>query len=172
MLSTVGERDYSAQEVIYILMGWPLYRSSRTFMTLAIKDDTWSRLNKNKPDQPFSNGIIDKYRARPAAYREQGLLEFARKTSVYGNRYTQKRQDTIVRVYPQFKLTGDPEQDEQFYKMQCILNIPFTGTFAELLAEHDDVNTWQELYENYCYEEQDVLELPDSEDEGEIPGEF
>lgn len=41
LMTTVGERDYSAQEVAHVLMGWPLYRCSREFVKLCIHDDSW-----------------------------------------------------------------------------------------------------------------------------------
>lgn len=44
ILASVSERDYSAQEVAHLLMGWPLYSSSRNFLTLMIKDDDWKKL--------------------------------------------------------------------------------------------------------------------------------
>ena len=44
LLSSIGERDFSAQEVMHILMGWPLYKSSRKFVTLSIKDEAWQLL--------------------------------------------------------------------------------------------------------------------------------
>lgn len=39
IMSNVGERDYSAQEVAHVLMGWPMYVSSREFVTLYITDE-------------------------------------------------------------------------------------------------------------------------------------
>lgn len=44
LMSTVGERDYSAQEVAHILMGWPLYKCSRTFINISIYDENWNKL--------------------------------------------------------------------------------------------------------------------------------
>lgn len=41
LMSTIGERDYSAQEVSHVLMGLPLYRCSREFVKLSVHDDSW-----------------------------------------------------------------------------------------------------------------------------------
>ena len=41
-ISTLCERDYSAQEVIHLLMSWPLYHSSRTYITLVVQEEDWS----------------------------------------------------------------------------------------------------------------------------------
>lgn len=44
LISIIGERDYSAQEVAHVLMGWPLYRCSRSFMNVYINDENWEKL--------------------------------------------------------------------------------------------------------------------------------
>ena len=36
MISSVGERDYSAQETCHLLMGLPMYRTSRDFVILSL----------------------------------------------------------------------------------------------------------------------------------------
>jgi len=42
LVSSVAERNYSAQEVIHLLIGWPLYHCSRPVIVLSMKDD-WRR---------------------------------------------------------------------------------------------------------------------------------
>lgn len=44
VMSNVGERDYSAQEVAHILMGWPLYRSSREFVTVYVTEQSLKKI--------------------------------------------------------------------------------------------------------------------------------
>lgn len=43
ILSTIGERDYSAQEVSHVLMGLPLYKCSRSFVKVCIQDENWKK---------------------------------------------------------------------------------------------------------------------------------
>lgn len=58
-IGTLGDRDYSAQEVVHILMDWPLYRYSRSFVTINLSNELWYRVNVNsdnkKIPQPFAN---------------------------------------------------------------------------------------------------------------------
>ncbi|CAB0031760.1 unnamed protein product [Trichogramma brassicae] len=49
MLSCVSERDYSAQEVAHILMGWPLYSSSRSFVYVNTNVSDWHKLENVHP---------------------------------------------------------------------------------------------------------------------------
>lgn len=41
LLTSVTERDISAQETCHLLLGIPLYHSSRTFVTLNLSEETW-----------------------------------------------------------------------------------------------------------------------------------
>ncbi|KAL7291691.1 hypothetical protein TKK_0014481 [Trichogramma kaykai] len=44
IVSCVSERDYSAQKVAHILMGWPLYSSSRSFVYVNTNVSDWHKL--------------------------------------------------------------------------------------------------------------------------------
>lgn len=44
-VSTIGNHDYSAQEVLHLLMEWPLFRSSRNFTSINLSENEWHLLN-------------------------------------------------------------------------------------------------------------------------------
>ena len=68
MISSVGERDYSAQLTCHLLMGLPMYRASRDFVILSLDG---SRQVDN--DQEESTAVVtmasqlDHYRSCPTA---------------------------------------------------------------------------------------------------------
>ena len=39
LISTISERDYSAQEIAHLLIGWPLFIASQKFVTLPLYSD-------------------------------------------------------------------------------------------------------------------------------------
>lgn len=41
LIKTVAERDYSSQEVAHLLMGLPLFHSTRQFVSLTIGKEEW-----------------------------------------------------------------------------------------------------------------------------------
>lgn len=45
--SLLSERDYSAQEVSHILMGYDMFICSRNFVTVNLSDTTWSKIQVN-----------------------------------------------------------------------------------------------------------------------------
>lgn len=170
MISTLGERNYSAQEVTHIIMGYPLHRASRTFVTLTIKDDDWSNIVMDQTEETISvrESLIDKYKVRPARFEEINLLTFTKKYYKAAGRIVERRKDAIVRVFPKINLSSDPEQGEKFFKLQCILYIPFRGEFESILASCQ-VSTWQEAYEHQSIAVIENLDFPEPEDEGFLP---
>lgn len=44
-IKTIGDRDYSAQEVIHLLMEWPLYRCSRQFVIVNLGNHEYVQIN-------------------------------------------------------------------------------------------------------------------------------
>lgn len=153
MIKTVGERDYSAQEVMTIVFGWDLYCSSRQFTTLCINESDWANVNINHSDGSLREGkkLLQKYRERPATeqFENMTLLHFAKNhytTKVRGQvHYATKRKEMIVRIFPKLKLTHNDDEDEKYYRLHSILNSSFreTENFDELLnPEYDNPNDW------------------------------
>ena len=79
MISSIGERDYSAQETCHLLLGLPMYRASRDFSLDG------SRQVDN--DQEEGTAVVtlasqlDHYRSRPTTPHMEGLtlLEFVQR---------------------------------------------------------------------------------------------
>lgn len=46
-VKSVVERDYSAQEVFYILMSFSVIHSSREFVSVTVRNDAWVHLQSN-----------------------------------------------------------------------------------------------------------------------------
>ncbi|XP_076397905.1 ATP-dependent DNA helicase PIF1-like [Megachile rotundata] len=172
LISTVGERDYSAQEVVHILVGWSLYSSSRNFVTLNVTEDDWIPVTQRIDDHEArtSETLIQKYRKRPPAYEYISLLNFVKKYNVVGSRIVERRQVAVVRIFPILNLCGESENDQRYYLQQCILHIPFRGTFAQILAE-SQLPTWLNLFEHHRLTLQENLDFPQPGDEGEVPRE-
>lgn len=49
LMKMPAERDYSSQEIFYVLMGWSLNHSSRAFSTINLIDQMWGRRPRNLP---------------------------------------------------------------------------------------------------------------------------
>ncbi|KAL7304776.1 hypothetical protein TKK_0003004 [Trichogramma kaykai] len=140
LISSVTERDYSAQEVTHLLMGWSLMKSTRNFVSLILYKENWKKYELNEEDvNRNSNSIIDKYIDRPLIYNDLSLFRFAQTINVYGNRYVKSRKENVVLVLPKLKLSDDLDSD-LYYKQQCTLHIPFRQSVDELSKLCDNNN--------------------------------
>ena len=102
MISTLGERNYSAQEVIHIVMGYSLHKASRSFVTLTIRDDEWNNIVLNQTEETVRvrESQVDKYKSRPANLEGVDLLTFSKRFYKNKGRITKRHKDAIVRVFP------------------------------------------------------------------------
>lgn len=162
LVSSVAERNYSAQEIMHLLMGWPLCHASRIIIVLSINND-WRRVQRQQ-----TNSLVDHYSRRPADKEELSLFDFAKNYSVSANRYIERTKECIVRIIPLLKLTDDSEANEEFYKQQCKLYIPWRGIFEHILPRN---STWGELYFSHEEDRSVSEEFAHLEDEFEFEGE-
>lgn len=61
LVSSVGERDYSAQEVCHILIGWDLYHCSRQFVSVTVRKHEWVALRSDEK-QVGGQSVLEKYK--------------------------------------------------------------------------------------------------------------
>lgn len=62
-VKSVAERDYSAQEVFHILMCFLMVHSSREFVPVTVRKDSWVHLRSNE-EQARGRSILTKYECR------------------------------------------------------------------------------------------------------------
>lgn len=145
LVGSTAERDFSAQEVCHLLMGWPLFHASRSFVTVVIRDESWQRLTFAETSD---SAIFERYKNRGQEYDNISLFIFA-KDYRYASRIIERSVPAIVRVYPKVKLTDDPIENEKYYKIQCILHIPWRHSFDSLIADFRfSLFPWSDAYTN------------------------
>ena len=69
--------------------------------------------------------------------------------NTYGNRYTHSNIDNIVIVYPTIDAM-DESKSEEYYRQQCILQIPFRTSKQNFYAYHgnDSDDKWFDYFES------------------------
>lgn len=155
ILSSVSERDYSAQEVAHILMGWPLFKSSRSIVSLIVRDE-WRGI------QNQGSSLISNYKLREEGLEHICLFKYVQKYYRQRGRTIQRQQDCVVRVIPKLKYRDDGD-NEEYYHFRCKLYIPWRHDVDEL-KEHP-TQTWEEIYLLWGNHHNDAndLELPPHE---------
>lgn len=148
---SLGDRDYSAQEVIHILMDWPLYRCSRSFVTVNLGKEQWLPLSLNDNDttnNAMKISQLKKYLDRNILLENYNFLQFLQGVKVQKETVIIPEKSKIVRIFPKLYKTGDLLLDQKYYQQKCILLIPFRGNINSILMKSTFEN-WSSLYFAY-----------------------
>ena len=131
MISSVGERDYSAQETCHLLLGLPMYRASRDFVILSLDG---SRQVDN--DQEEGTAVVtlasqlDHYRSRPTTPHMEGLtlLEFVQRYRMpksVGSDPVSRKKEVVVIVIPFCSPDPQGPNYERYCRQKLMLHQPF-----------------------------------------------
>lgn len=138
LVSSVAERNFPCQEVMHLLLGWPLFHASRTFVVLSLNDE-WRPLDRR------SSNMVGFYARRPndPELDMLTLFKFAVEYRVENQRVKKRRRECVVRVIPFVKLSDDPDEREKYFEVQSKLHIPWRNNFNDLKPAD---STWEEFY--------------------------
>ncbi|KAK3922585.1 ATP-dependent DNA helicase [Frankliniella fusca] len=161
IISTCAERDYSAQEVMYILMSYPLFHCSRQFVILNLKESIWETASNTDNSKKLT--FVEHYMKRPVYLDSICLLECAKLYNVRKGQWVKCKKPAVVRVFPRRMTVTDSEYTD--LKNVCILNVPwrdiskFNVDVKELQDELTKIG-----YDWHCEDERDVhFEWSDSD---------
>ncbi|XP_012143156.1 uncharacterized protein LOC105662771 [Megachile rotundata] len=158
-------RDYSAQEVCHVLMGWPIFERTRTFVVLNLNENQWVPIDAANL---HLNNMITRYRTRARSLNVT-LFDFYKNFKIERNEVKRRQKSTIVRVFPRLKNSVDAEMQESFYKQQLTLHIPWWHAPDTLLQRPNEApfETWAEAYVFYNMILDEELPLNENDDEFE-----
>lgn len=135
LVSSVAERNFSAQEVMHLIMGWPLYHASRSFIVLSVRNE-WRQAGG-------AANMVDKYKSRPSTLRDLTLFDFAKDYRITGQNVVPRQKSCVVRVLPIVKYVEEAESNEEYFSIQCMLHIPWRDQPDSM--KPDDM-TWEHFY--------------------------
>ncbi|KAK3915748.1 ATP-dependent DNA helicase [Frankliniella fusca] len=118
LVTSCGERDYCAQEVMHYLMGYHLYSCSREFVVINLKSLDWSPVTSSRS----SRNILDYYAKRQPMYEKLSLFQIAKYFKVHDGKLILRSRQAIVRFFPRF--TKDKNED-MFYTYMSQIFYPW-----------------------------------------------
>ena len=145
LTSTVGERDFSAQETCHLLLMLPMVRSSRDFVVLSL-DGSREVDNILEQDKPVTvESQLDQYCARPDTgdFNQLSLLEFVEWYKIpkkKGVAFILRKKEVLVIPRPYCSPDPDGLQCEQYCRQKLMLHQLFRQ-LEDLLAgyqSHED----------------------------------
>lgn len=138
LINTVGDRDYSAQEVCHILLQIPMFRASRDFFVLSLDGSraVENRLTEDEPATALST--LDHYAARPdsSRFEDMILLQFTQQHTMPKELPTPRRKNVVVIARPFCSPDPNGPKYEQYCRQKLMLHVPFRHQ-EELLGDHD-----------------------------------
>ena len=132
------------------MIGYPLFSSSRDFVTIIVDDNDWAKVKViiceigyykyllcNVDLQGIGKeyiSLLQKYIDRPDSqyFGNMGYLSFCETITVRSGKYQISRKKNICHIYQAVKLGVDDKTDEKYYRIQCMLHIPFREGIEEL----------------------------------------
>ena len=133
LISSVGERDYSAQETCHLLLQLPMFRASRDFVILSL-DGSREVDDRLEDDRAVTlDSQLDHYTARPATaqFEELTLLQFVQKYRIpkrVGDDLVPRTKEVVV--IPRPYCSPDPSSPK--YEQYCKQNLMMHRSFRQL----------------------------------------
>ena len=140
LISSVGERDFSAQETCHLLLQLPMFKASRDFVVLSL-DGSRAVHEHLDEDQPATvPSALDNYISRPTTIQFENitLLQFVQDFTMRqecGLEPSKRRKKVVVIVRPYCPPDPNGPKYEQYCQQKLMLYVPFRHQ-SELLSNH------------------------------------
>src|SRR5947207_2754212 len=187
--SLIVERDWSAQECCHLLLGCPLYRTSRQFRSLNL---SWPRLNPLQSLDPFMSDddvaytkktLIDHYEQRTILNPELedvSLLQIFRRYDFKKEKFVFRPRalPQVVNVWPRYiPDKSDPVMYDNWCRVKLQLHHPYTSDVETLQRIDGEDIGWAAAYANCIltcdgHDDDPLANEEDLEDDDEDEEEF
>lgn len=101
-------------------------------------------------DAETFGALVESYMTRPVNMANMSLMEVAKshgppvsRRDKRDNRWSNNRREAVVRVFPRPKLTPSEERNEEYYRVQVLLHVPWR-TEEQVKG---DFGTWKEVFQ-------------------------
>ena len=117
---SVGDRDYTAQEVAHHLLGLPGFLSSRTFQTASLSGTrAWS-----VEGEAVQLSVWEIYEKRPEVCEDLSFHDFVAKWRFERGQYTLRQKDVVPRIFPRiYCASSTDERFEQWCRLQLRIHV-------------------------------------------------
>lgn len=140
LINTIGDRDYSAQEVCHLLLQLPMYQASRDFVVLSLDGSRAVEEHLIEGQPATSLSTLDHYVARPNAlhFQDMPLLQFTQQHIMpkeLGSTPNLRSKKVVVITRPYCSPDPSGPKYEQYCQQKLMQHVLFRRQ-EELLGEH------------------------------------
>ena len=167
LINTIGERDYSAQETCHLLLQLPMYKASRSFITLSLDGSRGVESNAQEGERATAHSVLDHYVSRPSTPHLNSitLLDFTRQYTMPKESGTEpKKRSKEVIVTPKPYCSPDPSSPN--YEQYCRQSLMQHKPFRDISELKTGFNSFTEAYADFLQSgniprslEQDIFRL-------------
>ncbi|CAG8502458.1 12012_t:CDS:2, partial [Cetraspora pellucida] len=154
LLHSVAECDISAQETCHLLLGIPLYHSSRSFVTLNLNKEAPRWLHGTGSREGNESIIVSNarwtakspvkiYQERPVEFENFSLFHFNLIHKFTNNHWKRCERQNVIRIWPRPPPLRNGPQWEEFCYIKVLLHVCYRDLHQ--LTENDSI-TWTALY--------------------------
>ena len=167
LINTIGERDYSAQETCHLLLQLPMYKASRSFITLSLDGSRAVESNVQEGERATAHSVLDHYTSRPSTtqFNTTTILDFTRQYTMpkeLGDEPKKRSKEVIVITRPHCSPDPSGPNYEQYCR-QCLMKCK---PFREINELKSGFDTFTEAYAEFLQSgnvprslEQDIFRL-------------
>ncbi|PKY36130.1 hypothetical protein RhiirB3_458091 [Rhizophagus irregularis] len=145
LIHTVGERDYSAQEICHLLLQLPLYHCSRNFVCLNLnkKTNRWLRdsernmNNENNETKKTDPSPLQRYCSRPTELSDLSLFRLYLEYKVVKGKWVKCSKENVIRVWPRPSPIKNGPQLEDFCRIKVLLHVRYRVDNLEEMDSND-----------------------------------
>lgn len=184
LLHSVAERDISSQETCHLLLGIPLYHSSRSFISLNLNKEAprWLRDTGNERDDDSlaadnagrtACSPLQIYWDRPTELENFSLFQLNLLYKFANGHWNRCKQDNIIRIWPRPASLREGPQWEEYCRIKVLLHV--RNRNIQHLTEDGNIS-WSTIYNRHIEEidadPMDVLGPPIDNENDEVIEEY
>ena len=147
MMKSVGERDWSAQEVMHHIMSLKLVSSTYQVFKLSLEGSRRILISNGCVDTKpsFLDHYADRcnYQGSSLAIRQLNLCQFVSQYNIVSNRIVVRPKSIVLQTYPSYYSNPDSPHYPLFCKYQLIKYKPWEGRVCNVWgSEHESPETF------------------------------
>eukprot|EP00794_Sanderia_malayensis_P018458 gene18459-20309_t len=171
--TSLGERDFSAQETMHLLLSLKLHSSSFNVVPVSLTGSRKLRnqfhfnISNDNVDISTENSLLDAYSNRQhydnsPEFLNMNLAQFAAKYKIYQNQLVTLPKNVVPRIFPTYSPNAAGANFPLYCKFQLLRYNPWTGSQnnawgCDNPTEESFVNAWQEFLQT-PYAQSNVLD--------------
>ena len=156
IMKTLGERDFSAQETMHLLLSLKLYSTTFNVIPVSLNGSRKVETQQNGSDTCTKDSLLDKY-AKRSIYKQSfpeimnvNFVEFATKYNIVKGKLVTRSAIVVPRIFPTYSPNPKGENYSMYCKYQLLKHKPWKNSVDDAWDNADaDQETYVDQWHNF-----------------------